>query len=163
MRADRNRFSSIVSEFSQPLYCYVRRIVVSHEDAEDILQETFIKVYRHLWQLRDETRLKSWIYRIATNEALAFIKKRIPLDEGGERLTELLMASEYVDFTREAEIKLQKALNTLSPQQRTVFCLKYYDDMDYAQIAEITGSSADTLKVSYHNAKERIKKYIDEN
>ena len=148
--------------YSQPLYWYVRRIVVSHEDAQDILQETFIKAYRHLWQLRSGDRLKAWLYRIATNEAGRFLARNRSTEQLSALLEEKLAAPQHIDNADEAEIKLQKALLKLSPQQKTVFCLRYYNEMDYGQIAKITGSKIETLKVSYHYAKEKIKKYLEE-
>ncbi|MBQ9475851.1 MAG: RNA polymerase sigma factor [Bacteroidales bacterium] len=162
MNSERNTFETIVHKYSQPLYWYLRRIVVSHEDAQDILQETFIKAYRHLWQLRSGDRLKAWLYRIATNEAGRFLTKNRSTEQITAMLEEKLAAPQHIDNADEAEIKLQKALMNLSPQQKTVFCLRYYDEMDYRQIAKITGSKIETLKVSYHYAKEKIKKYLEE-
>ena len=162
MSSERNTFETIVHKYSHPLYWYIRRIVVSHEDAQDILQETFIKAYRHLWQLRSGDRLKAWLYRIATNEAGRFLTKNRSTEQITAMLEEKLAAPQHIDNADEAEIKLQKALLKLSPQQKTVFCLRYYDEMDYRQIAKITGSKIETLKVSYHYAKEKIKKYLEE-
>lgn len=162
MSSERNTFETIVHKYSQPLYWYIRRIVVSHEDAQDILQETFIKAYRHLWQLRSGDRLKAWLYRIATNEAGRFLARNRSTEQLSALLEEKLAAPQHIDNADEAEIKLQKALLKLSPQQKTVFCLRYYDEMDYGQIAKITGSKIETLKVSYHYAKEKIKKYLEE-
>lgn len=162
MIANEKKFEEIVAEYSEPLYLYIRRLVVSHEDAQDILQDTLLKAFRHLWQLRDYAYLKSWLYRIATNQVNDFFKKRPQFEDLNENLCTTLLEGPYVDYTKEAEIKLQKAILTLSPQQRSVFCLKYYDDMDYDQIAKIVGAKPETLKVSYHYAKDKIKKYLDE-
>jgi len=155
-------FKDIVHEYSEMLYWHIRRIVVSHEDAEDVLQETFIKAYKRLWTLRKQDALKTWLYTIATNESLRLLSRRKQEEGLSEKLMETLETSIYVDLSKEAEIKLQKALIQLSPMQRAVFCLKYYDEMDYAQIARVCKSSEGSVKVSYHNAKEKITKYIEE-
>lgn len=143
-------------DYSEPLYRHIRRLVVSHEDAEDILQETFIKAFRKLWQLRDSSALKPWLYRIATNEVNRFFASR-KMTEGLEAaLLERLEASEYVNMEDVEGRRLQQALLKLSPLQRTVFSLRYYDDMDYKDMAVVTGSKPETLKVVWHNAKKKI-------
>ena len=162
MDSGHKTFEAIVHKYSQPLYWHIRRIVVSHEDARDILQETFIKAYRHLWQLRSKSSLQAWLYRIATNEAGKFLAKNRSTEQITAMLEERLASEQYIDISSKAEINLQKALLTLSPQQKTVFCLRYYDEMDYAQIAKITGSKVETLKVSYHYASEKIRKFLEE-
>lgn len=154
-------FKDIVHEYSEVLYWHIRRIVVSHEDAQDVLQETFIKAYKRLWTLRNPDAMKTWLYRIATNESMRFLGKRRNEEYITEKLLETLESSSYVDFTKEAEIKLQKALLQLTPMQRSVFCLKYYDEMDYGQIAEVCKSSENSVKVLYHNAKTKITQYIE--
>lgn len=160
MKADEKTFEAIVREYSRPLYWHIRRMVVDHDDASDVLQETFVRAYRYLWTVRDQEKLGVWLYRIATNEANRFLRSLKKGVELGDYLVQKLEASEHVDFTKDAEIKMQKALLTLTPQQRTVFNLKYYDDMDYPQIAKITGSREQTLRVAYHYAMEKVKKYI---
>lgn len=161
MKADQHTFSSIVREYSKPLYWHIRRLVVSHDDAEDILQETFVKAYRKLWTLRNSASLRPWLYRIATNEANRFLSRNVKLEEMPQVLADRLYASEYVNYTMDAEVKLQKALLSMSPAQRTVFCLKYYDDMDYDEISKITGVRVETLRVSYHYAKEKVKEFLE--
>lgn len=164
MKTDAKTFAAILDKYQEPLYWHIRRLVVSHEDAQDILQETLIKIYAKLWQLRDESALKPWLYRIATNEVNRFFKKnRSVLQTEGlsEEVADRLMEGEYVNYDELEGIKLQKAMMTLSPQQRTVFSLRYYDELDYEQISYITGSTVATLKVSYHNAKEKIKDYLE--
>ena len=159
-----SRYLQIVDQYSEPLYWHIRRLVVSHEDAQDILQDTLVSIYRNLWQLRDESRTKAWVYRIATNKVNRFFareQRRIGTTEIGESLAERLESSEYVNYDEIAGIKLQKAVMTLSRQQQTVFNLRYYDDMDYKEISRITGSSEGTLKVAYHNAREKIQKYLE--
>lgn len=163
MKSDDKTFSCIVHEYSQPLYWHIRRMVVDHDDAQDVLQNTFVKAFRFLWTLRDEGALKPWLYRIATNEANRFLSRKTDRNALTDTLIQTLESSSYVDYTREAEIKLQKALLGLSPQQRTVFCLRYYDEMEYDEISKVTGSKVETLKVAYHYAREKVKKYLEEN
>lgn len=154
-------FSELVKEYSQPLYWHIRRIVVDHDDAEDVLQETLLRAYRKLWMLRDRNAIKPWLYRIATNEANRFLSKNYRSESLQDDLSGKLEASEYVDYTQEAEIRLQKALLQLPTLQRTVFSLKYYDELDYGEIANITGSSEGSVKVSYHYAKEKVKQLLE--
>lgn len=159
MKSDKKTFTAIVEEFSQPLYWHIRRMVTSHDDASDILQDSLVKAYRKLWQLRDPKMLRPWLYRIATNECISFLKNKerfAPMDES------LLDKEIYFDNSNNAEVLLQKAIMTLSPQQRSVFCLRYYNELDYKEIALVTGSSEGSLKVSYHNAKEKITKYLED-
>jgi len=143
------------------LYWHIRRMVVSHEDAQDVLQETFVKAYRKLWMLRDTAALKTWLYRIATNEANRFLARKKNHLDLTEELENSLESQTYIDVSCEAEIRLQKALLTMSDMQRTVFCLKYYDEMDYAQIASVCKSSESSVKVIYHNAKEKVKQMLE--
>ncbi len=161
MRSDDRTFAAIVSTYTEPLYWHIRRLVVSHEDAQDVLQDTFIKAFRHLWTLRDESSLRPWLYKIATNESYKCLKKRHDTSSLSVELESQLMSSEHVNFTNNAEIKLQKALIQMTPQQKTVFCLRYYDEMDYQQISEITGHKESVLRVAYHNAREKIKNFIE--
>ena len=136
-------FQLLVECFQEPIYYYIRRLVVLHEDAEDVLQEVFIQVYRHWEQFRCESSLSTWIYRIATNESLRLLK-----------------ASDYVDYENELAVKFQEAILRLPEKQRLIFNLRYYDELDYEEIARILDGKADTLKVNYHYAKEKIKEYI---
>lgn len=162
MIADDRKFSAIVRQYEKPLYFHIRRLVVSHEDTRDILQNTFINAYTKLWLLRNEASLRAWLYRIATNEALDFLRKNSLESSLDDRLDEALADSASIDYINDAEIKLQKVLLTLPDKQRLVFSLRYYDDMDYEEISKVTGMSVDTLKVNYHYAKEKVKKYIEE-
>lgn len=160
-------FSLLVNLFQEPIYWHIRRLVVSHEDAEDITQETFIRVFRHLETFREESSLRTWIYRIATNEALRFLNSRsaeLPAtEELQEELIGKLKASEYVDYENEMAVKFQQAILSLPDKQRVVFNLRYYDDLDYEEIGRITDSRVETLKVNYHYAKEKIKEYMVNN
>lgn len=157
-------FKLLMDNFQEPLYYYIRRIVVSHEDAEDILQEVFIKVFRHLDHFRNESSLSTWIYKIATNECLRFFNARkervISAEEIQEELIGKLKTSDYVDYENELAVKFQEAILSLPEKQRLVFNLRYYDELEYEEIARILGSKVETLKVNYHYAKDKIKEYI---
>lgn len=153
-------FPEIVRMYQQPLYWYIRRIVLIHEDTEDILQETFIKAYRHLWTLRSDSALKSWLYRIATNEVNRYFKKHKDTT-GLESISELELVEQASVSPGKASEVISAAFLQMSPLQREVFCLKYYDDLDYDEISRITGSSKNTLMVSYHEARKKIEKEIN--
>jgi len=158
-------FKMLMDSFQEPIYNYIRRLVVSHEDAEDVLQEVFIRVYRNLNQFRGESSLSTWIYRIATNESLRLLNARkdeeaISADEVQEELIGKLKASDYIDYENELAVKFQEAILSLPEKQRLIFNLRYYDELDYEEIGRILDSKTDTLKVNYHYAKEKIKEYI---
>ena len=163
-REDLPTFETVLADYQKPIYWHIRRMVVDHDDAADGLQETFIKVYQGLSGLKDVASLRAWIYRIATNECLRFLSRRreTPLSQvdGDEALQSRLMESDYVDYDDKMAVDFQRALLTLSSQQRTVFNLRYYDELSYEEISEIVGSTPATLKVAYHNAKEKIEKYL---
>lgn len=164
--SDRERgFKMLMDAFQEPIYNYIRRLVVSHEDAEDVLQEVFIRVFRHLEQFRNESSLSTWIYRIATNESLRLLNGRkeegnIASEEVREELISKLQASDYIDYENELVVTFQEAILTLPERQRLVFNLRYYDELEYEEIARILDSKVETLKVNYHYAKEKIKEYI---
>lgn len=158
-------FKMLMDAFQKPIYNYIRRLVVSHEDAEDVLQEVFIRVFRHLGQFRRESSLSTWIYRIATNESLRLLNSRkeegnIASEEVQEELISKLQASDYIDYENELVVKFQEAILNLPEKQRLVFNLRYYDELEYEEIARILDSKVETLKVNYHYAKEKIKEYI---
>lgn len=160
-------FKLLMDNFQQPIYWHIRRLVVSHEDAEDILQEVFIRIFRHLDRFREESSLSTWVYRIATNESLRLLNARkeqaVSAEEVQEELMNKLMASDYVDYENEMAVKFQQAILTLPEKQRVVFTLRYYDELEYDEISKITNIKADTLKVNYHYAKEKIKEYMINN
>lgn len=160
-------FRMLVDSFQKPVYWHIRRLVVSHEDAEDIIQEVFIRIFRHLKQFREESSLATWIYKIATNESLRFLKNRrtemVSAEEIQEGLLEKLKTSDYIDYDNELAVKFQTAVLKLPEKQRVVFNLRYYDELDYEAISQITGDRVETLKVNYHYAKEKIKEYIVNN
>lgn len=157
-------FRTLVNNYSQPLYWHVRRLVVSHDDAQDVLQETFMKVYKSLPTLREIASLKAWLYRIATNEAMRMLGRNAPpscsIDDAGADLL-ALKADDYTDYTHLEAVRLQQAINSLPAKQRVAFNLRYYDDMSYEDIAQVTDSTPSNVKVNYHLAKNKIIKYLD--
>ena len=160
-------FRMLIGKFQSPIYWHIRRMVVSHEDAEDVLQETFIKIFRHLDDFRAESSLSTWIYRIATNECIRFLNRReeqaVSTEEMQAELMNKLMASDYVDYDNAMEVKFQQAILTLPEKQRLVFNLRYYDELKYEEISRITDTKVDTLKANYYFAKEKIKEYMINN
>ncbi|OYQ41529.1 RNA polymerase subunit sigma-70 [Flavobacterium cyanobacteriorum] len=158
-------FRQLVAQYSRPLYSHIRNIVISHDDADDVLQNTFIKVFQHLKGFKGESRLFSWMYRIATNEAITFISKKankagITSEEVQQKALEKLPADEY--FEGDAiQLKLQKAVAQLPEKQQLVFKMKYFEDMKYEDISEILGTSVGALKASYHHAVKKIEDYIN--
>jgi RNA polymerase sigma factor (sigma-70 family) len=158
-------FRQLVSQYSRPLYSHIRNIVLDHDDADDVLQNTFIKVFRNLKDFKGESKLFSWIYRIATNEALTFISQRarksgITNEEVQQKALEKLPADEY--FEGDAlQLKLQQAVAQLPEKQQLVFKMKYYEDIKYEDMSEILGTSVGALKATYHHAVKKIEDYIN--
>ena len=156
-------FQQVLRDYQKPLYWHIRRIVVSHDDAQDVLQEAFIKIYEGLPKLKDTSALKAWLFRIATNESLMFLRRKHPTvspDDYGEELDGELLSGGYVDLGDRLALDLQRAVLRLSEQQRLVFNMRYYDDLSYEEISAATGYKVDTLKAAYHNAKQKIKDYV---
>lgn len=157
-------FRMLVEKYHTSMYWHIRRMVVSHEDAQDVLQETFIRIFRYLGDFRAESSLTTWIYRIATNECIRFLDRQreelISSEEVQADLKDKLMASDYVDYEDAMQVKFQKAILTLPEKQRVVFNLRYYDELKYEEISRITGSKVETLKANYYFAKEKIKEYM---
>lgn len=155
-------FRRLVDAYQERLYWHVRRLLVSHDDAEDAVQEAFIRIYKGLSGLRDGRTLTSWVYRIATNEALRIAERRptpaISLDDVNIDVAD----TEYFDFTDAEANLLAKAIHSLSPRQQMAFNLRYYDEMDYDRIAEIMECSPITAKTTYHHAKNKIENYLKE-
>lgn len=153
---------ALMELYREPLYWHIRRLVVTVEDAEDVLQECFVNVYRHIDSFKRESSLKTWIYRIATNEALRlYRRKKIETNsyDAQNRLLECFEADSSIDFSS-LEAKLQRAILALPAKQRIVFNLRYYEEMAYEEIATITESSVATLKSNYHYAQQRIKEQM---
>jgi RNA polymerase sigma-70 factor (ECF subfamily) len=159
-------FNLIVKKYQERLYWHIRKLVIDHNDTDDTLQNTFIKVWTSLENFREESGLYTWIYRIATNEALTFLnskKKRflLPIVDVEKQLVNSLENDPYFNGD-ELQLKLQKALLTLPEKQRLVFNMKYFDEMKYEDMAEILDTSVGALKASYHHAIKKIEKYIAE-
>ena len=159
-------FNLLLTKYQQKIYWHIRRMVINHDDADDLIQETFVKVWKNLANFRSDSQLYTWIYRIATNECLSFLKKKqlknnVPFDEVSSELAESLTAAAYFDGNK-IELKLQQALLTLPQKQRLVFNMKYYDDMKYEEISEVLGTSVGALKASFHIAVKKIESILAE-
>lgn len=159
-------FNELVQKYSEQLYWHVRTLVGSHEDADDLLQEIFLKVWKALPRFRGDSDVFTWIWRIATNEALSHLRKArvravlsfTRLEAEAERIAD---PDPYFDGN--AALKsLRKAIDALPDKQRLVFSMRYYEELSYEQISEITGTSVGALKASYHIAYEKIKQYLQE-
>lgn len=158
------QFDGLVSDYKERLYWHIRRMVISHDDADDVLQNTFIKVFKNLENFKGESKLYTWLYRIATNESLTFLKKkarrlRINDEQLQQQLTDNLRSDPYFDGDA-LQIKLQNAINSLPQRQKQVFLLKYYEEMPYSEISTILETSEGSLKASYHHAVKKITKYV---
>lgn len=154
----RKAFEQVVRHYSPPLYRQIRRMVYSHEDANDILQNTFIKAWTNLENFRGEARLGTWLYRIAVNEALNFLQRQkttTAIDDAPAAVVNRLRADAYFDGD-EAELQLQEAIAGLPEKQRAVFQLKYYEEMKYEEMSQILDTSVGALKASYHHAVKKI-------
>ncbi|MEZ4837610.1 RNA polymerase sigma factor [Flavobacterium sp.] len=160
-------FQELVSKYHRSLYSHIRNIVLNHDDADDVLQNTFIKVYGNLNKFKGESKLFSWIYRIATNEALTFLQQKskrfqITSEEYLFKQTEKMQADEYFDGD-EIQLKLQKAIAQLPDKQQLVFKMKYFEELKYEQISEILGTTIGGLKATYHIAVKKIEEYLAQN
>lgn len=158
-------FRLLMSRYQEPLYNHIRRLLVSHEDTQDALQETFVRVFRSWKTFRGDSSLSTWLYRIATNESLRILEKKrkddnLSTEELQKDLIGRLRTTEYVDYDDAMAVKFQEAVLSLPEKQRLVFNFRYYDEMGYEEIAKILDTKVETLKVNYHYAKEKIKSYI---
>lgn len=157
-------FRILIEQYQRRIYQVIRRMVLIHEDADDLTQNTFIKTYRHLDKFREDSGLYTWIYRIAVNETLSFLEKKkkrffFSVDDHQEKLESYIDQPGSLDGN-EIEKKLAKALLTLPEKQRLVFHLKYQEEMTYEQMAEVTGTSIGALKASYHHAVKKIEESL---
>ncbi len=159
-------FPTIVDQYSQALYWKIRSIVLTHDDADDVLQNTFLKAWKNLPTFQGKAKLSTWLYRIAINEALDFLRhqKTATLSSADVDLTvaNRLMADDYFDGDK-SQALLQEAIATLPDVQRTVFTLRYYDEMKYSEMSDILGTSEGSLKASYHIAVQKITDYVKRN
>lgn len=157
-------FNLMVKKYRQRLYYHIRRIVIDHDDADDVVQNTFIKVWKGLPNFRQDSQLYTWMYRIATNESLTFLKKKrtmffLPLVNVEKQLEDKLESNLNVK-PGHIEMKFQQALLKLPEKQRIVFNLRYYDEMPYEEMSRVLGTSVGALKASYHHAAKKIEKFI---
>lgn len=157
-------FEAIIKKYQEKLYWHVRRMVIDHDDANDVLQNMFIKVWKSLENFREESQLYTWLYRIATNESLTFLsnqKKRrsVSIDDEDNTLTNKLKSDTHFDANK-LEWKLQLAIQSLPEKQKLVFSLRYYDEMPYDKMSKVLETSAGALKASYHHAAKKVEDYI---
>jgi len=158
-------FESVVSYYSEKLYYQIRKMVISHDDANDLLQNTFLKAWTSIGFFRGESRLSTWLYKIAFNETMTFLNKQhaqnsISIDEADTHLIEKLEGGEYFDGDA-LQLKLQKAILSLPDKQRAVFNMRYYDEMPYEEMSNVTGTSVGALKASYHHAAKKIEEFLN--
>ncbi|WNM17994.1 RNA polymerase sigma factor [Flavobacterium capsici] len=160
-------FQVLLHEYQKPLYHHIRNIVLNHDDADDVLQNTFVKVFRYLKDFKGDSKLFSWMYRIATNEAISFLnqkaKKHNTTSEAIQtKIVENLEVESYFDGT-DIQIKLQKAIHLLPEKQQLIFKMKYFEELKYEEISEILGTTVGGLKASYHHAVKKIEEYMNSN
>lgn len=163
----RAAMNEVIRRYAEPLYWQIRRLVENHDDANDVLQNTFIKAWTSIENFRGDAKLSTWLYKIALNESLTFLNKEqkrkgMSLDDEEGGVANTIEADEWVDGD-EIALKLRKAIATLPEKQRIVFNMRYYDEMPYDKISEILGTSVGALKASYHLAVQKIEKFFNEN
>lgn len=158
-------FNLMVRHYQERVYWHIRKMVIDHDDTDDIVQDTFIKVWNNLDKFREDSSLYTWIYKIATNECLNFLNKKkgrffMPINDVGKELSGKIDSGSHISGD-EIQMKLQKALLKLPDKQRMVFNMKYFDDMKFDQISEITGTSVGALKASYHHAVKKVEDFLN--
>lgn len=157
-------FNMLVRTYQQRVYSHVRKMVIDHDDADDLTQEVFIKIHKYIGNFREDSQLFTWIYKIATNECLSFLQRKkrrffLPIGDVVGELSAKLEANPGLSGD-EIQLKLQKALLRLPDKQRLVFNMKYYEDLSYEEMSEITNTSVGALKASYHHAVKKIEEFI---
>lgn len=160
-------FKKLLSQYKERLYWHIRKIVISHDDANDVLQNTFVKIFKNIDNFKAESKLYSWMYRIATNEAISFINKKaknksVDITDYQQKMVSNLEDDNWFSGN-EIQIILQKAIATLPHKQQLVFNMKYFDDLKYKEISEILETSVGGLKASYHHAVKKIEQFIKKN
>ncbi len=157
-------FSYLVKKYQERLYWHIRRMLVNHDDTNDVLQNMFIKVWKYLHDFRQDSGLYTWLYRIATNESLTYLqqqkKKAVQSLSSHENFLENTLKSEKGFDANKLEWKLQMAIQGLPEKQKAVFLLRYYDEMPYEKMSEVLETSVGSLKASYHHAAKKIEEYI---
>lgn len=166
-KAKEPAFRELISQYKERLYWHIRKIVISHDDADDVLQNTFIKVFKNIDKFKEDSKLYSWMYRIATNESITFINKRakernVDISEIHSELAATLKSDVYFSGD-EIQLILQKAIATLPTKQQLVFNMKYFDDLKYNQMSVVLETSVGALKASYFHAVKKIENYIKKN
>jgi len=159
-------FKQLVLKFQEPLYWHIRRMVHFHEDADDVIQNTFIKIFKGIKGFKGNSKLYTWLYRIASNESITFLNKKkkqraLDIDSHVFDLEQKLIADNYFDADG-AQLSLIKAIELLPEKQQLVFRMRYYDNLKYKDISETLGTSVGALKASYHHAVTKIEKYLKE-
>lgn len=162
----RQAFARVVEQYSRPLYWQIRKMVLSHDDANDLLQNTFLKAWGSIEYFRGDAKLSTWLYRIAVNETLTFLAKErerrnLTADDADDFLLLNIESEEFFDGNR-AQKLLQEAILQLPEKQRLVFNMRYFDEMKYEDMSEILGTSVGALKASYHHAAKKIEEYLEE-
>lgn len=157
-------FNILLKKYQQKIYWHVRRMVIDHDDADDVTQDVFIKIWKNLPGFRNDAQLYTWMYRIATNECITFLNKKkqknnVSLDDVDYELSDTLSSSDQFSGDK-IQMKLQQAILTLPDKQRLVFNMKYFDDMKYEEMSEVLGTSVGALKASYHLAVKKIESFI---
>ena len=165
-QTQKKAFSEVVSQYSEKIYWQIRKMVFDHEDANDLVQNTFIKAWNNVSNFRGDSKLSTWLYRIAINESITFLnaqrqRNNISIDDEDVFLANKLESDEYFDGD-EILLKLQKAIALLPEKQRLVFNMRYYDELSYEEISEILGTSIGALKASYHHAAKKIESFLTE-
>ncbi len=160
-------FEKLLKDYQKPLYNHIRNIVLNHDDTDDVLQNTFVKIYQHLKNFKGESKLFSWMYRIATNEALTFLSQKakkngVSSETLQNKTIDNLKADVYFDGN-EIQIKLQKAIVLLPEKQQLVFKMRYFEELKYEEISDILGTSVGALKASYHHAVKKIEAFVTTN
>ncbi len=160
----KNAFGKVVSYYSQKIYWQIRKMILSHDDANDVLQNTLIKAWMNIELFRGEAKLSTWLYKIAINESITFLNRQkmtaqVSIDDTEAILINKLQSDEYFDGD-EIQLKLQKAILMLPEKQRIVFNFRYYDEMPYEEMSEVLGTSVGALKASYHHAVKKIEDFL---
>lgn len=152
-------FKALIEVYKEPLYWHIRRMVLIHQDADDVLQNVFIKVYRSIHNFREEAKLYTWLYRIASNESITFLNKRKKAQEASNQIIVDLKQDPY--FTGDQiQLALKEAIESLPTKQKQVFILRYYDEVSYKDMEKILSTSIGSLKASYHHAVKKIENHI---
>lgn len=156
-------FRLLMRKYREPVYWHIRRLVVTHADAQDAAQEAFVRIFKSMDSYRGNSSFAAWIYRIATNEALRLISKRhdnVDMEREGTNILDQLPADNYINIADTEAVNMQRAILALPPKQQVVFNMRFYDEMEYGDIAAATDSSVAAVKMNFHLAKEKVKKAI---